>query len=97
MATRRTTGPTRTESPQPAEKAAPRRRAQPVKPAVPAPGASPRVAVSEDVRRAMIAEAAYLRAEQRGFESGNEVEDWLAAEAEVDALLRAGNGSSPQH
>jgi hypothetical protein len=45
----------------------------------------------------MIAEAAYLRAQQRGFESGNEVEDWLAAEAEVDALLRAGNGSSPQH
>ena len=34
-----------------------------------------------------IAEAAYLRAEQRGFEPGHEIEDWLAAEREVDALL----------
>ena len=34
-----------------------------------------------------IAEAAYLRAEQRGFQPGNELEDWLAAEREVDALL----------
>jgi hypothetical protein len=44
----------------------------------------------------MIAEAAYLRAERRGFAGGDEREDWLAAEAEVDALLRAGHGSSPQ-
>jgi maltodextrin utilization protein YvdJ len=34
-----------------------------------------------------IAEAAYLRAQQRGFEPGHEVEDWLAAEREIDALL----------
>jgi hypothetical protein len=34
-----------------------------------------------------IAEAAYLRAEQRGFEPGHEVDDWLEAEREVDALL----------
>jgi hypothetical protein len=45
----------------------------------------------------MIAEAAYLRAERRGFAAGNEEEDWLAAEAEVDRLLRAGNGELPQH
>jgi hypothetical protein len=38
----------------------------------------------------MIAEGAYLRAEARGFQSGHEDEDWLAAEAEVDARL--GNG-----
>jgi hypothetical protein len=31
----------------------------------------------------MIAEAAYYRAEQRGFAPGGEFEDWLAAEAEV--------------
>lgn len=97
MATRRTTGSPRTESPQPAEKAAPRRRAEPVKPAAPAPGASNRITVSEDARRAMIAEAAYLRAERRGFAAGNEEEDWLAAEAEVDALLRVGNGRPPHH
>jgi Protein of unknown function (DUF2934) len=47
------------------------------------------VAVSEDVRRGMIAEAAYLRAERRGFAPGGEHDDWVAAEAEVDALLRA--------
>ncbi len=34
-----------------------------------------------------IAEAAYFRAEQRGFAPGQELEDWLAAEIEIDALL----------
>jgi hypothetical protein len=48
-----------------------------------------RVTVSDDVRRGMIAEGAYLRAERRGFAPGYEEEDWLAAEAEVDALLKA--------
>jgi hypothetical protein len=38
-------------------------------------------------RAALIAEAAYYRAEQRGFAPGNELEDWLAAESEVDARL----------
>jgi hypothetical protein len=96
MATRRTTGSPRTESPQPAEKPAPRRRAEPVKTKAPAAG-TPRITVNEEARRAMIAEAAYLRAERRGFASGNEEQDWLAAEEEVDALLRAGNGEAPQH
>jgi hypothetical protein len=44
----------------------------------------------------MIAEAAYLRAEQRGFSSGYEQEDWLIAEREVDALLSAHHGEAPQ-
>ena len=54
--------------------------------------------ISEDIRRGMIAQAAYLRAERRGFTGGfdKEREDWLAAEAEVDALLKAGHGSSAQ-
>ena len=38
-------------------------------------------------RQAWIAEAAYYRAEQRGFEPGHELEDWLAAEAHVDREL----------
>lgn len=38
-------------------------------------------------RRRLIAEAAYFRAEQRGFAPGRELEDWLAAEIEVDALF----------
>jgi hypothetical protein len=54
--------------------------------------------ISEDIRRGMIAQAAYLRAERRGFIGGfeKEREDWLAAEAEVDALLKVGHGSSAQ-
>ncbi|HEY5102812.1 MAG TPA: DUF2934 domain-containing protein [Steroidobacteraceae bacterium] len=44
----------------------------------------------------MIAEAAYLRAEQRSFASGHEEEDWLLAEREVDALLSAHHGHAPQ-
>jgi hypothetical protein len=38
----------------------------------------------------MIAQAAYYRAERRGFEPGHEAEDWLAAEGEVDAALMLG-------
>ncbi|HVH84203.1 MAG TPA: DUF2934 domain-containing protein [Steroidobacteraceae bacterium] len=52
--------------------------------------------MSADDRRAMIAEAAYLRAEGRGFAPGHETEDWLAAEIEVDALLRIGPGGPAQ-
>lgn len=55
-----------------------------------------RVAISEDVKRGMIAEGAYLRAERRGFAPGHEEEDWIAAEAEVDALLKARHGSTSQ-
>jgi hypothetical protein len=54
------------------------------------------VTISEDVRRGMIAEGAYLRAERRGFAPGHEEEDWVAAEAEVDALLKAGHGGTSQ-
>lgn len=49
--------------------------------------------VGPEQRAALIAEAAYLRAEQRGFAPGHEVEDWLAAESEVDARLMHGTGS----
>ena len=34
-----------------------------------------------------IAEAAYFRAEKRGFVPGNEIGDWLDAEAEIDGVL----------
>lgn len=45
--------------------------------------------VSSEERWRMVAEAAYLRAEKRGFTGGNPTDDWLAAEAEVDKLLAA--------
>ena len=48
--------------------------------------------VSGDLRRAMIAEAAYFHAERRGFVPGGEEGDWLVAEAEVDALLKTVSG-----
>jgi Protein of unknown function (DUF2934) len=35
-------------------------------------------------REALIAELAYFRALKRSFEPGHEVEDWLAAEAEIE-------------
>lgn len=38
--------------------------------------------IAETVRRS-IEEAAYYRAEKRGFEPGYDVDDWLAAEAEI--------------
>ena len=42
-----------------------------------------------DARNSMVREAAYLRARARGFEPGHELEDWLAAEHEVDARVFA--------
>lgn len=53
-------------------------------------------AVSAGARRAMIAERAYLRAERRGFVAGREAEDWLAAESEIDSLLKAARAGSSQ-
>jgi hypothetical protein len=50
--------------------------------------------VGEAARRKLIAVGAYLRAERRGFAPGDPTEDWLAAEAEVDALLKVSPGSS---
>lgn len=43
--------------------------------------------VDAEQRKAMIAEAAYYKAEHRGFASGYELEDWLVAEAEIDSAL----------
>lgn len=43
-------------------------------------------------RHDMIAEAAFFRAQRRGFEAGHETEDWLAAEAEVDKILAERGG-----
>jgi hypothetical protein len=47
-------------------------------------------AVTPEVREIMIAEAAYYIAERRGFEPGAELDDWLAAEAEIDRNLADG-------
>jgi hypothetical protein len=43
----------------------------------------------EEIRR-LIAEAAYYRAMERGFEPGHELEDWIEAESEVMSRINAG-------
>ncbi len=42
------------------------------------------------MREMLVREAAYFRAERRGFIPGGELEDWFAAEREVDQALVAG-------
>jgi len=55
----------------------------------PVPGPAP-----EDLHR-MIAEAAYFRALARGFERGDALGDWLAAEQEISRTLSARTGRGP--
>lgn len=49
--------------------------------------------ISPEERLRMIRDAAYYRAEKRGFAPGHEYEDWLAAEREIDEWLRQRNSS----
>ena len=44
--------------------------------------------VSEEERQSWIAEAAYYHAERRGFQGGDPVADWLAAEKEIAERLK---------
>jgi hypothetical protein len=73
----------------PARKRAPRRRV-----ATPAAAARPPEFIDPTRRSALIARAAYFRAQSRGFAPGQEMADWLAAEAEVDAELLKGTEPS---
>ncbi len=45
-----------------------------------------RVVISAEERTLRIAENAYYRAEVRGFVGGSANSDWLAAEADIDAI-----------
>jgi hypothetical protein len=38
-------------------------------------------------REQLIAEAAYFRSERRGFVPGNEMSDWLDAEADIERMF----------
>ena len=44
-------------------------------------------AIQHPSRDSLITEAAYHRAEARAFAPGHELDDWLAAESEVDTRL----------
>ena len=48
--------------------------------------------IPASLRHDMISEAAYFRAEARGFAPGRELEDWLAAEVEIDDAIKARYG-----
>jgi len=52
--------------------------------------------VTEEERLRMIAEAAYHRALARGGAHGNPDEDWLAAEAEIDSVLKGNDAKAPK-
>jgi hypothetical protein len=43
--------------------------------------------IDPDARRRLVAAEAYFLAERRGFAAGNELGDWVAAEAAVDSRL----------
>jgi hypothetical protein len=43
--------------------------------------------VSAEERERMIAEAAYFKAENRGFRDGDPIQDWIEAETEINAVL----------
>ena len=78
-----------TTSEKPKRKTVARSAAEPKKPA----GTKKSSGVSVEMRRKMIADAAYYRAEKHGS-SGDDVAHWLAAEAEIDAMLKKGGASS---
>lgn len=46
--------------------------------------------IEPDRRRSMIAEAAYYYSERRGFDPGHELDDWLAAETQIEAAPTLG-------
>lgn len=55
--------------------------------ATPATKSAAKTVLTPAERMKMIAEAAYYLAEKRGFNGGNELSDWVAAEKQVDALI----------
>jgi hypothetical protein len=61
-------------------------------PQAPAMTNAPAIPSAKDLYE-MIAEAAYYRAQKRGFTPGLEADDWLQAEAEVQERVRNGGRS----
>ena len=52
--------------------------------------------VSPEERQRMIAEAAYFRAQARGFGEDMQLEDWLAAEREIQQQLEASHDNGEE-
>jgi len=51
-------------------------------------GKAARKNLKEPDREKMIADAAYFRSENRSFEGGDSMSDWLVSEAEIDEVLK---------
>jgi len=51
------------------------------------------IPISPEQRQHMIRDAAYFRAERRGFAHGDPVQDWVEAEADVDRMFQGVQGS----
>ncbi len=53
----------------------------------PRPNDQPTAYIDVAQQEAMIAKAAYFKAMQRDFVAGHEIDDWLAAEADIYGLV----------
>ena len=53
----------------------------------PAVAVGPKTPLTAEARWRMIAEAAYFKAQRRGFVGGDATRDWAEAEQEIDAWL----------
>jgi hypothetical protein len=84
--TARRTRRTATTRPAPVAAAKEPAKAKVAKPSARAKTAAP-TAPAVDDRQRRVEMAAYFRAERRGFEPGRELEDWFAAEAEIEAQI----------
>lgn len=60
--------------------------------------AASKIIITPEQRYRMICDAAYFKAERRGFVGGNPADDWVEAEAEIDRLLKKSHsGSQSKH
>jgi len=71
-----------------------RRSSPPAQPRFEMPPAS---SPSPEDRQRLIGEAAYRRFAQRGYAHGHDMEDWFAAEAEVDRATRRKDAGQARH
>ena len=85
--TRSTPAKKRSAASKPAESAARKTTPRARKAATQRPAADGVTGLTAHERHALVAQAAYFRAEARGFAAGGELEDWLNAEAEIAAQL----------
>jgi hypothetical protein len=80
---RKTPRNTKTATPRPDSQAGAPRTATSEPRSAPVTTGNARAQASPEEIRKLIAEAAYYKAKERGFQPGHELEDWVQAESEV--------------